>query len=506
MNEVLVAPGGAAIAGEPHVRTAAVDPLDPTAVVGAGPGARGGAGRRRTRGAARRGRRRRAACGGDRRVRAGPRGGAARDVEGVLPRGRRGRGRPDGARPGVPRRRDGRGRRLHPRAGRRRGGRGAQGRRAGRGQGRDRDRVARAGARPPAVLPRRAARGPSRRSSSRSGSSGREASVIAICDGTRAMALPAARDHKRLCDDDQGPNTGGMGAYSPLPDLDDAAGRARARRRSTGRSWPRWPAAGRRSAASSTRASCSRPTARRCSSATSASATPRRRSSCRGSPDPSGRCCSPPPTAGCPDDAPARLPELPGAAVGIVLAAKGYPGDPRRGDPISGIDAAAAQGALVFHAGTVGRPQGGFGTNGGRVLTVVGRGPTLRDRARRRRASGRRDRLGRAAAPARHRRATCRCPPGCPHDPALHAARDGRRVVRAGPLRADARGRARRVPRPGPPRPGPGGRARGHRGEGTRRRRSGSPRSRRPPTTTSSPSSARSPRPSGRRAATSTWA
>ena len=50
---------------------------------------------------------------------------------------------------------------------------------------------------------------------------GHEASVIAICDGTRAVALPVARDHKRLCDDDLGPNTGGMGAYSPLPDLDD---------------------------------------------------------------------------------------------------------------------------------------------------------------------------------------------------------------------------------------------------------------------------------------------
>src|SRR5438034_6477216 len=48
---------------------------------------------------------------------------------------------------------------------------------------------------------------------------GREASVIAICDGHRAIALPAARDHKRLCDDDLGPNTGGMGAYSPLADL-----------------------------------------------------------------------------------------------------------------------------------------------------------------------------------------------------------------------------------------------------------------------------------------------
>ncbi|HEU0242486.1 MAG TPA: hypothetical protein VFQ75_01190, partial [Candidatus Limnocylindrales bacterium] len=52
---------------------------------------------------------------------------------------------------------------------------------------------------------------------------GPEASVIAICDGTRAVALPAARDHKRLCDEDRGPNTGGMGAYSPLPDLDDQA-------------------------------------------------------------------------------------------------------------------------------------------------------------------------------------------------------------------------------------------------------------------------------------------
>lgn len=48
---------------------------------------------------------------------------------------------------------------------------------------------------------------------------GFEASVIAICDGREAIALPASRDHKRLCDGDLGPNTGGMGAYSPLPDL-----------------------------------------------------------------------------------------------------------------------------------------------------------------------------------------------------------------------------------------------------------------------------------------------
>jgi phosphoribosylamine--glycine ligase len=78
-----------------------------------------------------------------------------------------------------------------------------------------------------------------------------------------------------------------------------------------------------------------------------------------------------------PADAPDRLPELPDAAVGIVLAAKGYPGEPRRGDAIDGLDAHGASGALVFHAGTVRRPQGGYGTNGGRVLTVVGRGRDL---------------------------------------------------------------------------------------------------------------------------------
>jgi phosphoribosylamine--glycine ligase len=62
--------------------------------------------------------------------------------------------------------------------------------------------------------------------------------------------------------------------------------------------------------------------------------------------------------------------------VAIVLAAKGYPGDPRRGDPIEGIDDARAQGALVFHAGTVARrrPEGGYGTNGGRVLAVTALG------------------------------------------------------------------------------------------------------------------------------------
>ncbi len=52
---------------------------------------------------------------------------------------------------------------------------------------------------------------------------GREASVMALTDGTTLLPLPPARDHKRAFEGDRGPNTGGMGAYAPVPDLDEAA-------------------------------------------------------------------------------------------------------------------------------------------------------------------------------------------------------------------------------------------------------------------------------------------
>ncbi len=65
------------------------------------------------------------------------------------------------------------------------------------------------------------------------------------------------------------------------------------------------------------------------------------------------------------------------AAVAVVLAAEGYPGSPRTGDVIDGLDAAAATGASVVQAGTARDPDGRLVSAGGRVLAVVGLGDDL---------------------------------------------------------------------------------------------------------------------------------
>jgi phosphoribosylamine--glycine ligase len=204
---------------------------------------------------------------------------------------------------------------------------------------------------------------------------GREASVIAVCDGERAVALPAARDHKRLCDGDRGPNTGGMGAYSPVPDLPDIEVEAivrtihvpilteLARRGSPFRGflYAGLMLTDDGPVLLECNARLGDPEAQAILPRLAGPLAPWLRAAARGALSP---------------DAPARLAELPGATVAIVLAAQGYPHTPKRGHPIDGIDEARARGALVFHAGTVrrSRPGGGYGTNGGRILAVVGRG------------------------------------------------------------------------------------------------------------------------------------
>ena len=98
-------------------------------------------------------------------------------------------------------------------------------------------------------------------------------------------------------------------------------------------------------------------------------------------------------------------PVIPGAAVGIVLAGGAYPAASVRGDRIDGLaEADRDRGALVFHAGTRRRDDGVFETNGGRILTVVGRGSSLTEaRAAAERAADAISLRGRPAPP-RHRR------------------------------------------------------------------------------------------------------
>ncbi len=210
---------------------------------------------------------------------------------------------------------------------------------------------------------------------------GPEASVIAICDTTTALALPAARDHKRIGEGDTGPNTGGMGAYSPLPDLDDDAVAEIVRQfhvptlaalAARGRPFRGALYAG----------------------LMLTDAGPRLLEYNVRLGDPEAQAILPrlavplaPLLLAAATDCLAAvaatlgiagpvLPAKPGATVGIVLAADGYPASPVLGDPIGGIEAARSSGALVFEGGT--RRTGAVAeTAGGRVLTVVAGGDDL---------------------------------------------------------------------------------------------------------------------------------
>ncbi len=211
---------------------------------------------------------------------------------------------------------------------------------------------------------------------------GTEASVIAICDGRRAIPLPISRDHKRLADGDTGPNTGGMGAYSPLADLPDEAATdilerfhrpvlAELARRGTpfrGALYAGLMLTGDGPRLLEFNARFGDPETQAVLPRLAVPLGPLLLSAARGALAPE-----------------AALVVLPGATVAIVLASSGYPDAPSTGDRIRGVDEATSTGALVFHAATQ-LTDGAWSTAGGRVLSVVGRGAdlaTARDAAER---------------------------------------------------------------------------------------------------------------------------
>ena len=201
---------------------------------------------------------------------------------------------------------------------------------------------------------------------------GPEVSFFAICDGRRAMPLASAQDHKRVFDDDKGPNTGGMGAFAPSPLL-DAALEARIMRRDRRSRDPRHARRGPR---------VSRLPLRRVDA--DVPGTKVIEFNVRFG-DPEAQVVVPmidgdlaPVLAAAADGAlgNARVPMRPLKHVGVVLAAGDYPRAGSKGLAIAGLDRRQPDDVLVFHAGTATDASGQIVTSGGRVLTVVGRGTT----------------------------------------------------------------------------------------------------------------------------------
>jgi phosphoribosylamine--glycine ligase len=201
---------------------------------------------------------------------------------------------------------------------------------------------------------------------------GPEVSLIAVCDGVRALPLPPAQDFKRAYDGDQGPNTGGMGAYAPVPWLaaDDVSELVRrihlpVLAELAARGTPFLGALFAGLVLTDDGAKVLE-------------------FNCRfGDPETQSQL----PTldnrlldllaAAAEGDLREEVVDTTGeAAVTVVLTAGGYPGSSDRGAPINGVEDAEAEGALVFHAGTA-LQDGRLLTNGGRILNVTGVGATI---------------------------------------------------------------------------------------------------------------------------------
>jgi phosphoribosylamine---glycine ligase len=209
---------------------------------------------------------------------------------------------------------------------------------------------------------------------------GEELSLLALCDAGNVLPLAPAQDYKRIGDGDEGPNTGGMGSYSPVPGFDsdrveeiaDLVHRpvvnAMARR---GTPFHGVLYAGLMLTADGPKVlefNC------RFGDPETQAVLPRLRSDlvelCLAAREDGGLAGA---DADFTDD----------WAVTVVLASAGYPASSSKGDVITGVDEAAAlEGVEVTHAGTA-RRDGEVVTAGGRVLNVTGLGPTPEDARRR---------------------------------------------------------------------------------------------------------------------------
>ncbi|MDP1572609.1 MAG: phosphoribosylamine--glycine ligase [Vicinamibacterales bacterium] len=205
---------------------------------------------------------------------------------------------------------------------------------------------------------------------------GEEVSYFVVADGVAAVPLVSAQDHKRIFDDDQGPNTGGMGAFAPSPRM-EAALEARVLREVVAPVLEGMQAEGRPFRGFLY-----------CGLMLTADGPKVIEFNCRFG-DPEAQVVMPlldePLSQLLWEAAGGTLASRPGRFrrephVGVVLAARGYPGDVETGQVITGLDAVAREcpDAVVFHAGVTAR-DGALVTAGGRVLTIVGRGATYPD-------------------------------------------------------------------------------------------------------------------------------
>ncbi|OSI10325.1 phosphoribosylamine--glycine ligase [Neisseria canis] len=199
---------------------------------------------------------------------------------------------------------------------------------------------------------------------------GEEASFIVMVDGEHVLPMATSQDHKRLLNNDQGPNTGGMGAYSPAPVVTDAVYERVMNEiilptvrgmKADGNEFTGFLYAGLMIDESGAPYTIE--------------------FNCRFG-DPETQPIMSRLNSDFVDLIQAALERKldgveaewsPQTAVGVVLAAQNYPESPKKGDAISGLDEANAIGK-VFHAGTIQGNGGEILTNGGRVLCVVGLG------------------------------------------------------------------------------------------------------------------------------------